>query len=143
MTFLNKRSLFKNRILAIIFSISILFTCFSSISSLQADSAKDLIVNDIFWKDTNGKNIYSQGGGVFKFGDTYYWYGVHYKGAETYAEKPTKNNNDYTFVSVTCYSSKDLVNWKFENDVLTPKSKGWQYAYWVGRLGVDYCPTSK
>ena len=143
MTFLNKRSLFKNRILAIIFSISILFTCFSSISSLQADSAKDLIVNDIFWKDTNGKNIYSQGGGVFKFGDTYYWYGVHYKGAETYAEKPTKNNNDYTFVSVTCYSSKDLVNWKFENDVLTPKSKGWQYAYWVGRLGVAYCPTSK
>ena len=78
-----------------------------------------------------------------KFGETYYWYGVHYKGAETYAANPTKNNNDYTFVSVTCYSSKDLVNWKFENDVLTPKSKGWQYAYWVGRLGVAYCPKSK
>ena len=54
-----------------------------------------------------------------------------------------KKNNDYTFISVTCYSSKDLVNWKFENNVLTPKSKGWQFAYWVGRLGVAYCPKSK
>ena len=101
------------------------------------------INNDCFWKDTSGKNIYSQGGGIFKFGDTYYWYGVHYKGAETYAANPSKKNNDYTFVSVTCYSSKDLVNWKFENDVLTPKSKGWNWAYWVGRLGVAYCPKSK
>ena len=101
------------------------------------------INNDCFWKDTSGNNIYSQGGGIFKFGDTYYWYGVHYKGAETYAANPSKKNNDYTFVSVTCYSSKDLVNWKFENDVLTPKSKGWNWAYWVGRLGVAYCPKSK
>ena len=118
-------SLFKNKILSILFSISILFTCFSSIISLQADSATDLIVNDVFWKDTSGKNIYSQGGGVFKFGDTYYWYGVHYKGAETYAQRPGGKNSDTSFVSITCYSSKDLVNWKFENDVLTPNSKGW------------------
>ena len=101
------------------------------------------INNDCFWKDTSGNNIYSQGGGIFKFGDTYYWYGVHYKGAETYAANPSKKNSDTEFVSVTCYSSKDLVNWKFENDVLTPRSQGWNWAYWVGRLGVAYCPKSK
>ena len=130
------------KIFAIIFSISILLSCINSINTLSS-SSNDLIVNDIFWKDTNGNNIYSQGGGIFKFGDTYYWYGVHYQGADTYAANPSKKNNDYTFISVTCYSSKDLVNWKFENNVLTPKSKGWQFAYWVGRLGVAYCPKSK
>ncbi len=106
-------------------------------------AAGTTIVNDTFWKDTSGKNIYSQGGGVFKFGDTYYWYGVHYKGAETYAANPSKKNDDTGFVSVTCYSSKDLVNWKFENDVLTSKSKGMKSPYWFGRLGVAYCKKTK
>lgn len=101
------------------------------------------IYNDTFWKDTSGNNIYSQGGGVFKFGDTYYWYGVHYNGADTYAANPTKKVDDTSFKSITCYSSKDLVNWKFENDVLTPNTKNFGWTYWVGRMGVAYCPKSK
>ncbi|MBR2087609.1 MAG: family 43 glycosylhydrolase [Oscillospiraceae bacterium] len=131
------------RIGAALLSCAMLFTSQPAFPIMHANAAGDLIVNDCFWKDTKGNNIYSQGGGIFKFGDTYYWYGVHYRGAETYAAKPTGKNNDYTFVSVSCYSSKDLVNWKFENDVLTPKSKGWNWAYWGGRLGVAYCPKSK
>ena len=104
----------------------------------------DLIIrNDTFWKDTSGNNIYSQGGGVFKFGDTYYWYGVHYSGAETYAANPTKKNDDTGFKAVSCYSSKDLVNWKFENNVLTPNSQGFPWAYWFGRLGVAYNKNTK
>jgi len=97
----------------------------------------------MFWKDTSGKNIYSQGGGVFKFGNTYYWYGVHYQGAETYASSPRKRNSDTKFVSVTCYSSTDLVNWKFENDVLTPSTRNFGNASWFGRLGVAYCKQSR
>lgn len=109
-----------------------------------AEAASDTtIYNDTFWKDTSGNNIYSQGGGVFKFGDTYYWYGVHYNGADTYAANPTKKVDDTSFKSITCYSSKDLVNWKFENDVLTANSKNFPWAYWVGRMGVAYCPKSK
>ncbi|MBR5165221.1 MAG: family 43 glycosylhydrolase [Ruminococcus sp.] len=129
---------------AAVLSISTFATLPTDRTALVADAAANTVIhNDTFWKDTSGKNIYSQGGGIFKFGDTYYWYGVHYKGAETYAADPSKKNNDYTFVSVSCYSSKDLVKWKFENDVLTPKSKGWNWAYWVGRMGVAYCPKSK
>ncbi len=116
---------------------------FNDRDTMTAKAASNTIVNDTFWKDTSGKYIYSQGGGVFKFGDTYYWYGVHYKGAETYAANPSKKNNDTGFVSVTCYSSKDLVNWKFENDVLTASTKNFGFAYWFGRLGVAYCPKSK
>ena len=134
-------SVVQNKIYALIFIISIFFSSLPNIHSLKAEN--DLIVNDVFWKDTSGNFIYSQGGGVFKFGDTYYWYGVHYKGAETYAASPGGKNSDTSFVSISCYSSKDLVNWKFENDVLTPKSKGWIQAGWVGRMGVAYCKNTK
>ncbi len=102
------------------------------------------ITNDVFWNDTNGNPIYSQGGGVFKFGDTYYWYGVHYRGAESYRANPTKKyDNEVSFVSIPVYSSKDLVNWKFENRVATrstPINNGATLASagWLGRLGVSY-----
>ena len=134
---------FTRRLGAALLGAAMLLTAVPTAAPMQADAANDLIVNDCFWKDTSGNNIYSQGGGIFKFGDTYYWYGVHYKGAETYAAKPFGKNSDTGFVSVTCYSSQDLVNWKFENDVLTPRSKGFGFCYWAGRLGVAYCPKSK
>lgn len=104
-----------------------------------------LIHNDTFWKDTSGTAIYSQGGGVFKFGGTYYWYGVEYGGAVTYAANPTKKNSDTTFVAVTCYSSTDLVTWKFENNVLTAAGLGANFnsGTWIGRMGVVYNATTK
>ena len=40
--------------------------------STTAHAASQTIINDTFWKDTSGNYIYSQGGGVFQFGDTYY-----------------------------------------------------------------------
>jgi hypothetical protein len=102
------------------------------------------ITNNTFWNDTSGNPIYSQGGGVFKFGDTYYWYGVHYVGAESYRANPTqKYDNQVSFVSIPVYSSKDLVNWKFENRVATRSTviqngATLGQAGWVGRLGVSY-----
>lgn len=96
------------------------------------------ITNDVFWKDTSGNNIYSQGGGVFKFGSTYYWYGVKYAGAATYAANPHGQNSNTAFQAVTCYSSTDLVNWKFENNIVTTGTPGFGTASWFGRLGVFY-----
>ncbi|MFJ8716209.1 CBM35 domain-containing protein [Streptomyces violaceus] len=102
------------------------------------------ITNNTFWNDTSGNPIYSQGGGVFKFGDTYYWYGVHYTGAELYRANPTrKYDGNVSFVSIPVYSSKDLVNWKFENRVATRSTAinngaTLGQAGWVGRLGVSY-----
>ncbi|MFF7446764.1 family 43 glycosylhydrolase [Streptomyces sp. NPDC008132] len=102
------------------------------------------ITNNTFWNDTSGNPIYSQGGGVFKFGDTYYWYGVHYTGAELYRANPTrKYDGNVSFASIPVYSSKDLVNWKFENRVATRSTQIQNgatlgQAGWVGRLGVSY-----
>lgn len=92
-----------------------------------------IIRNDVFWEDTSGNFIYSQGGGVLQVGDTYYWYGVKYGGAVTYAANPTSKNDDISFAGVTIYSSKDLANWKLENTVKVSNAGGW-----FGRIGVVY-----
>jgi hypothetical protein len=104
------------------------------------------IHNDVFWKDTSGTPIYSQGGGVLKVGDAYYWYGVKYNGAVTYASKPTALNSDTGFVAVTIYSSKDLATWKFEGNALTPASltaAGADPSTWIGRVGAAYNAKTK
>ena len=106
-----------------------------------------LIKNDVFWKDTSGNNIYSQGGGVLKAGNTYYWYGVNYGGAAAYAASPTQSNSDTSFVAVTIYSSTDLANWKFEGNALTMASVSakatMDSSTWIGRVGAAYNATSK
>jgi hypothetical protein len=115
--------------------------------SLSAQSATiPSIINDVFWKTTSGSFIYSQGGGIFRFPDAqgkehYYWYGVHYRGAETYLANPTGKVEGTGFSSVTCYQSDDLVNWEFVGDVATSSSLG--RAFWVGRLGVAYIAEAK
>ncbi len=106
-----------------------------------------LIRNDVFWKDTAGNPIYSQGGGVLRVGDVYYWYGVRYGGAATYATNPGKSNSDTSFVALTVYSSADLANWKFEGNALTPSSASGgatiDSGTWIGRVGAAYHPTTK
>jgi hypothetical protein len=101
-------------------------------------SAGKLIRNDTFWKDSAGNFIYSQGGGVILVDGTYYWYGVKYNGAVTYAAKPTSLNDDTSFAGVTIYSSKDLATWKLENTVVFSNAGSW-----FGRLGVVYNAKTK
>lgn len=103
------------------------------------------IKNDVFWNTSDGQPIYSQGGGIFRFKDPasgtekYYWYGVHYKEAEAYRADPSVTQPRSSFESVTCYSSTDLIHWKFEKDVLTKEELGkHDRITWVGRLGVAY-----
>jgi hypothetical protein len=105
------------------------------------------IKNNTFWFTKDGQPINSQGGGIFRFAEPgtglikYYWYGVHYKEADIYRDNPSVTLPHATFESVTCYSSTDLVNWTFENNVLTTEEvvrQGEGKSSWVGRLGVAY-----
>lgn len=118
------------------------------IGSKTASAQWNNIKNDTFWDTKNGKPIYSQGGGIFKFPDPetekekYFWYGVHYKQAELYREDPSVRHRGNSIVGVSCYSSTDLVNWEFEANVLTPEEvvrdtirPRWM---WLGRTGVAY-----
>lgn len=106
-----------------------------------------LIRNDVFWKDTAGNNIYSQGGGVLTVGSTYYWYGVNYAGAATYAANPSNQNSNTNFVAITVYSSTDLATWKFEGNALTYATMAAKLTMssstWIGRVGAAYHAATK
>lgn len=56
--------------------------------------------------DTQGNVINAHGGGFLKIGEYYYWIG----------------ENRRKGVYVSCYRSKDLVNWEFRGDLLTRES---------------------
>jgi lysophospholipase L1-like esterase len=59
------------------------------------------------WPDNRGQHIQAHGGGILRYRDTYYWFGE---------ERAQGLDRSKRYVS--CYSSPDLVNWTFRNDVL-------------------------
>lgn len=72
---------------------------------VQAQKTKVVVPGGI-WPDENGEHIQAHGGGIIKVGKYYYWYGEERrKGLDT----------NYRYVS--CYASKDLMNWTFKGDV--------------------------
>ena len=106
--------------------------CLWSASGL---AAYQTITNDVWWLDNNGKPIMAQGGGISKFGNTYYWYGVQYAEMGPYFTNGTVNSSSSTFVAINCYSSTDLVHWTFQNQVVNKSTSGFSTPGWVGRLG--------
>jgi hypothetical protein len=114
-------------------------------AQMPAHAAPKTIQNDSFWKDTSGTPIYSQGGGILKVGSTYYWYGVKYEGAVTYAANPVSANSNTGFNAVTVYSSTDLVTWTSRGNAVSAGATGgpWDPANWIGRLGVVYNNNTK
>lgn len=103
-------------------------------------AAKTTIRNDVFWTDTSGTPIYSQGGGMLKVGRRYYWYGAKYEEAVAYARDPHAPAKTPHFSSVTVYSSENLVDWRFEGNAITAGGPGQRFARdaWMGRMGVIY-----
>ena len=108
------------------------------------------IKNHQFWKTADGRSIYSQGGGIFKFPDPqtgkekYYWYGVYYQEAALYQQSQEMTYGHNHFSGVTCYSSTDFVNWTYEATVLTAKELQMKtHPTWAGRMGVAYLPEIK
>lgn len=79
----------------------------SALLALSACYAQDTIRPAGIWPDNFGNHVQAHGGGIIRIGKTYYWYG----------EERSKGL-DTNFRYVSCYSSKDLVIWKFRGDVV-------------------------
>lgn len=62
---------------------------------------KHALTNGGLWLDNEGQHINAHGGGIMKYGDTYYWFGEH---------KDDRTSN--AMVGVMCYASKDLIKWR-------------------------------
>ncbi|GGG98365.1 family 43 glycosylhydrolase [Pedobacter zeae] len=78
--------------------------CLHSLTGI-AQTRNEIVPGEV-WPDDKGNHIQAHGGGIIKVKDTYYWYGE---------ERRQGLDSNYRYVS--CYSSKDLMNWKFRGDV--------------------------
>lgn len=88
------------------FKRGLVLCMFALMSAAMVAQEKEYIVNGAEWLDTRGNVINAHGGGMLKVGEYYYWIG--------------ENRRDGVFVS--CYRSKDLINWEFRGNLLTRDS---------------------
>ncbi len=85
------------------------------------------------WPDQDGNHIQAHGGGIIKIKKSYFWYGE---------QRGKGLDPKYRYVS--CYSSKDLLNWKFRGNVVKMLPPDSLSANWVlERPKVFYNPKSK
>jgi hypothetical protein len=97
-----------------------IFIVLVTVISAKAQKNTDIKSCEI-WYDTNGKMINAHSAGLLFFKGVYYWYG-EYKGDSTYRNPKVPSWECYRTEAggVSCYSSRDLYNWKFEGLVLPP-----------------------
>ncbi len=85
-----------------------------SFSACKSQKNASLVDNNSFkpgalWHDSDSMHINAHGGGILFYNDTYYWFGEH---------KISGRRGNSAQVGVSCYSSKDLYNWKNEGVAL-------------------------
>ena len=85
---------------------------FALTSPLAAGVRYDSIRPGQEWLDTDGNPIQAHGGSVIVVDDVYYWYGEN-------KSKTTGRDKVWQW-GVNLYSSKDLMNWKYEGNIIPP-----------------------
>lgn len=86
----------------------LLLLLFLAMALPQCVYAKKVIYPGQLWYDDRGVHINAHGGGVLYHEGTYYWFGEH-----------KAENTSSALVGVTCYSSRDLVKWKYRGVALS------------------------
>lgn len=89
-------------------------TCLPALASAQKATPQKMFTPGKVWNDTDGNPINAHGGGILYHEGTYYWYGEYKKGKTILPEWATWECYRTDVTGVGCYSSKDLLNWKFE-----------------------------
>jgi hypothetical protein len=87
---------------------SVLKTCaVAAILFCRPTLAEEVFKPGEVWPDDRGQHIQAHGGGILKFGETYYWFGE---------DRGQTNARGRRYVS--CYSSTNLAHWTFRNQVV-------------------------
>src|SRR5919202_58644 len=91
-----------------------------SIAMIHARPGKPPIIKGEIFKDTDGNVINAHGAGVLYHNNTYYLFGEIKKGKTWLV--PGQSWEDYRVPAggVSCYSSKDLLHWKYEGVAWSP-----------------------
>jgi Glycosyl hydrolases family 43 len=111
----NKIEIVKKLFIAIFLCNMLLITY-----NVSARISKPTGTNSKVWRDTDGDFINSHGAGVLYYKGTYYLFGEIKKG-KTW-RVPNQDWEDYRVPAggVSCYSSKDLKNWRYRGVALSP-----------------------
>jgi len=83
------------------------------------------------WPDEDGNHIQAHGGGILLLEKTYYWYGEQ-------RSRGLDSNKRY----VSCYSSRDLIHWKFRGSALEADDPEQLGPHWVLERPKVYFNTS-
>ena len=97
--------------------------------------AQNTIYPGQIWKDNRGIHINAHGGGVMEYQGVYYWFGEH-----------KADTTSSAYVGVTCYSSKNLTDWKYEGvalSVVEEKGHDLEKGCVLERPKVVYCPKTE
>lgn len=85
----------------------------------RAAEPPDLIDSGGRWLDVDGAPIDAHGGGILEHKGVYYWYGEIKQGVTTLPDFNAEwGGTRVPLTGVSCYSSRDLVRWKHEGNVL-------------------------
>jgi hypothetical protein len=89
-------------------------------SNVKSQDIKSPAISGRDWKDVDGQFVNAHGAGLLYFEETYYLFGEIKKGTTTLV--PNQNWEDYRVSAggVSCYSSRDLLHWKYEGVALAP-----------------------
>lgn len=113
--------------------ILIFIICCTLIVSIKASNDKryDAIHSGTPWFDQNNREVNAHGACIVKEGNKYYLFGEY------------KSDTANVFTGFSCYSSTDLMNWKFERIVLPVQNNGLMGPKRVGeRVKVMKCPAT-
>lgn len=110
-----------------LFAVLLIIGC----SAVTVQSPDKLVRNGIPWFDDQGNIVNAHGACIVEEGGRYYLFGEW------------KSDESNAFPGFSCYSSDDLVNWKFENVVLPMQKDGILGPNRVGeRVKVMKCPST-
>lgn len=90
----------------------LLFLALAGAASAQMPGRYDAVHSGPPWFDQQGLPVSAHGAGIVREGDTWYLFGE--------AHRDMTN----AFAGFHCYSSTDLVNWRFESVVLPVQASG-------------------
>jgi beta-xylosidase len=87
------------------------------------DESSDKKINPVeVWNDTDGNPINAHGGGFLFHNGKYYWFGEIKKGKTWLVPGQTWECYRTIAGGVSCYSSENLTDWKFEGVALAPNT---------------------
>jgi hypothetical protein len=108
----------------------ITFLALALLPQVSAAATQALIKPGSEWRDTQGHVVEAHGGGILDYGHTWYWFGT---------DRDPKLNHSKRYVS--CYSSHDLVHWKYRGHALVLSDPEHLGPHWVvERPKVYYSP---